>query len=54
MLETTVLVFAMVLFFLSFLVRRTNDFSMKKIAISLSLIAWGSLVYGLYLTIGVH
>ncbi|HUL00769.1 MAG TPA: hypothetical protein VLX29_07930 [Nitrospirota bacterium] len=54
MLETIVLIFAMVSFFLSFLIRRANDFVMKKIATSLTLIAWGSLVCGLFLTIEFH
>lgn len=49
-----VLVFAIVTFFLSFLLGRINDFDRGKVATYVTLIAWGSLLYGLYLSKGVH
>ncbi len=49
-----VLVFAIVAFFLSFLITRTNDLDKGKVATYVTLIAWGSLLYGLYLAKGLH
>jgi len=49
-----VLVFSIVTFFVSFLIARTNDFDKGKVATYVTLIAWSSLLYGLYLAKGVH
>jgi hypothetical protein len=49
-----VLVFAIVTFCISFLIGRINDFDKGKVATYVTLIAWGSLLYGLYLSKGVH
>lgn len=54
MMITGVLVFAIVTFFISFLINRTNDFDKGKFATYVTLIAWGSLLYGLYLSKGAH
>ena len=45
-----VLIFAIVTFFTSFLLGRINNFDKGKIATYVTLIAWGSLLYGLYLS----
>lgn len=49
-----VLIFAIATFFMSFLINRTNDFDKGKLATYVTLIAWGSLLYGLYLSKGMH
>jgi len=49
-----VLVFAVVTFFTSFLIARTNDFDKGKVATYITLIAWSSLLCGLYLAKGAH
>jgi hypothetical protein len=54
MMVAGVLFFAIVTFFLSFLVARTNDVDKGKFATTVTLVAWGSLLYGLYLSKGVH
>jgi hypothetical protein len=54
MMVAGVLFFAIVTFFLSFLVGRTNDVDKGKFATYVTLIAWGSLLYGMYLSKGVH
>jgi hypothetical protein len=45
-----VLIFAVVTFFTSFLLGRIKDFDKGKVATYVTLIAWGSLLYGLYLS----
>lgn len=54
MMVTGVLVFAVVTFFTAFLIGRTNNYDKGKVATYVTLIAWGSLLYGLYLAKGVH
>jgi hypothetical protein len=54
MMVTGVIVFAIVTFFTSFLIGRTKEFDKGKVATYVTLIAWGSLLYGLYLAKGVH
>jgi hypothetical protein len=49
-----VLLFAIVTFFLSFLIGRANDVDKGKAATTVTLVAWGSLLYGLYLSKGLH
>jgi hypothetical protein len=44
-----VLIFAVVTFFVSFLVGRSNDLDRGKVATYVALVAWGSLLCGLYL-----
>jgi uncharacterized membrane protein len=50
MLVMGVLIFAIVTFFISFLIGRMSEFDKGKIATYMTLVAWGSLLYGLYLT----
>ncbi len=47
-----ILVFAIVTFFIPFLIGRIIDFDKGKVATYVTLIAWGSLLYGLYLSKG--
>ncbi len=54
MLVMGVLLFAVVTFFVSFLMGRMNEFDKGKIAAYMTLVAWGSLLYGLYLSKGMH
>ena len=54
MMVTGVLLFAAVTFFMSFQISRTNDFDRGKVATYVTLIAWGSLLYGLYLSKGAN
>jgi uncharacterized membrane protein len=54
MMVAGVLFFAIVTFFLSFLVARTSDGDKGKFAATVALVAWGSLLYGLYLSKGLH
>jgi hypothetical protein len=54
MMVAGMLFFAIVTFFLSFLIGRTNDIDKGKSAAYVTLIAWGSLLYGLYLSKGVQ
>jgi hypothetical protein len=49
-----VLIFSIVTFFISFLIGRMNEFDKGRIAAYVAMIAWGSLLYGLYLSKGVH
>lgn len=49
MMVAGVLVFAIVTFFISLLIGRTNDVDKGKVATYVTLIAWGSLLYGLYM-----
>jgi uncharacterized membrane protein YedE/YeeE len=44
-----VLAFAIVIFFLSFMLGKQNGLDHGKIATYLTLIAWGSLMFGLYI-----
>jgi hypothetical protein len=54
MLVMGVLLFAVVTFFVSFLMGRMSEFDKGKIAAYMTLVAWGSLLYGLYLSKGMH
>jgi hypothetical protein len=54
MLVFGVLAFAAVTFFISFLVGRTNDFDKGKIAAYVTLVAWSSLIAGLYMGRTIH
>lgn len=45
-----VLIFAAATFFLSFLIGKSNDLDRGKVAVYVTLIAWGSLLYGLLIT----
>jgi tetrahydromethanopterin S-methyltransferase subunit F len=49
MLVFAVLAFAVVTFFVSFLIGRTNDLDKGKMATYVTVVAWGSLFCGLYL-----
>jgi len=49
MLVFGVLAFAVVTFFISFLIGRASDFDKGKIAVYVTLIAWSSLIAGLYI-----
>jgi hypothetical protein len=49
-----VIIFAVLTFSVSFLMGRIKDFDKGKIATYVTLIAWGSLLYGLYLSRGVR
>jgi hypothetical protein len=44
-----ILLFAVVTFFVSFLIGRSNDLDRGKMATFVTLIAWGSLLFGLYM-----
>jgi hypothetical protein len=48
------LIFTIATFLISFLIGRSNDFDKGKIATCVVLIAWGSLLYGLYLSRGIR
>ncbi len=48
MMMASMLVFAAAAFCLSFLIGRSKDMDRGKIAVYVTLIAWGSLLYGLY------
>ncbi len=45
-----VLIFAVLSFVFSFLIAKSRDFDKGKLAMSVTLIAWGSLIYGLYIS----
>ncbi len=47
MLVFAVLAFAIVTFFVSFLIGRTGEFDKGKVATYFTLIAWGSMIIGL-------
>ncbi len=49
MIMAGMLVFALAVFFLSFLVGRSKDWDRGQIAVYVTLVAWGSLLYGLYM-----
>jgi hypothetical protein len=49
-----ILAFAITTFFVSFLVGRMKDHDKGKIAAFTTLIAWGSLICGLYLAKTIH
>ena len=49
MMAFSVLVFAIVTFFASFLIGRTGEMDRGKAATYITLIAWGSLIVGLYI-----
>lgn len=49
MLVFAVLAFALVTFFISFLIGRTNEPDKGKLAAYVTVIAWGSLFCGLYI-----
>ena len=44
-----VLAFATVTFFVSFLIGRTGEFDKGKVATYITLIAWVSMIFGLYI-----
>lgn len=44
-----VLVFAIVTFFVSFLIGRTGECDKGKVGTYITLIAWGSMIFGLYI-----
>jgi len=54
MMVFAILAFAMTTFFVSFLIGRMNDHDKGKIAAFTTLIAWGSLMCGLYLAKNIH
>jgi hypothetical protein len=49
MMMACMLVFALAAFCLSFLIGRSKDLDRGKIAVYVTLVAWGSLLYGLYM-----
>jgi ABC-type multidrug transport system permease subunit len=50
----SILAFAMLTFFVSFLIGRMKDQDKGRIAVFTTLIAWGSLLCGLYLAKSIH
>ena len=54
MMLLAILAFATMTFFVSFLIGRMNDHDKGKIAAFTTLIAWGSLMYGLFLAKNIH
>ncbi len=54
MMVFTILAFAITTFFVSFLIGRMKDRDKGKIAVFTTLIAWGSLICGLYLAKNIH
>jgi ABC-type multidrug transport system permease subunit len=54
MMVFSILAFAMTTFFVSFLVGRMKDHDKGRIAAFTTLIAWGSLLCGLYLAKNIH
>lgn len=54
MMVFTILTFAIMTFFVSFLIGRMNEHDKGKIAAFTTLIAWGSLICGLYLAKNIH
>jgi len=54
MLVFGMLAFAIVSFFVSFLIGRITVHDKGKIAVFTTLIAWGSLMWGLYLAKNIH
>ena len=54
MMVFTILAFAITTFFVSFLIARTKDHDKGKIATFTTLVAWGSLICGLYLAKTIH
>jgi ABC-type multidrug transport system permease subunit len=54
MMVFTILAFAITTFFVSFLIGRMKDYDKGKIAVFTTLIAWGSLMCGLYLAKNIH
>jgi len=49
MLAFGVLTFGAVTFFISFLIGKRNDFDKGQIAAYVTIIAWSSLIFGLYM-----
>ena len=49
MLILGVLVFGIMVFMASFLITRNADFDRGKVAALITLIAWGSMLFGLYM-----
>ncbi len=49
MMIASVLVFAATAFCLSFFVAKSKDLDKGKVAVYVTLIAWGSMLYGLYM-----
>jgi hypothetical protein len=49
MLVSGVLIFSVATFAISLLIGKTNDHDKGKIAVYVTLIAWGALIFGLYL-----
>ena len=49
MLIASMLIFALTAFCLSYLVGRSKDLDRGKIAVYVTLVAWGSMLYGLYM-----
>ena len=54
MMLLAILAFAAMTFLVSFLIGRMNDHDKGKIAAFTTLIAWGSMMYGLYLAKNIH
>ena len=50
MMIASMLVFALAAFGLSFLIGRSKDLDRGKIAVYVTLVAWGSLLYGISMT----
>ncbi len=49
MMIVSMLVFALAAFCLSFLIGRSKNMDRGQIAVYVTLVAWGSLLYGLYM-----
>ena len=54
MIAFAILIFAVMTFFVSFLIGRMKDHDKGKVAAFTTLIAWGSLMYGLFLAKNIH
>jgi len=49
MMVASMLIFALAAFFLSYLIGKSKDMERGQLAVYVTLIAWGSLLYGLYM-----
>lgn len=50
MLMVSILIFASSAFYLSFSIGRSKDLDRGKLAVYVTLVAWGSMLYGMYIT----
>ncbi len=50
MLMASILTFSMAAFYLSFSIGKVKDLDRGKLAVYVALVAWGSMLYGMYMT----